>query len=94
MNADLSMIGAALVDRLLYHGADVMVADDGRVFVCFPEPGCGRRPNQSDDWQRGYTDGAMRELWELVQLVPAAREMVASNVRAYPSAKYTGGLMA
>lgn len=88
------MLGAAIVERFLQHGADVLVADDGKVQVIFPEPGIGRRPDERDPWMRGYTDGAMRELWQLVQLVPGARESVRDHVRLYPRGPYADGVLA
>ena len=94
MSGPLDVLGAAIVERLLHHGADVLVADDGRVQVMFPASGFGRRPVEHDQWMRGFTDGAMRELWELVQLVPGAREAVRDHVRLYPCERHANGVLA
>jgi len=84
MSDQLGMLGVMIVERLVELGAEIMVRDDGDVAVAFAQPGFGRRSREPDPWLSGFTDGAMRELWNIMKLVPGAEAAVREHVRAYP----------
>lgn len=58
MTAGRDILGAAIVECFLQHGAELRVSDTGELQAIFPEPGIGWRPIERAPLMRGDTDGS------------------------------------
>lgn len=88
----LDLFVAAWLERWrAFHGTVFLDLGTGKISAGFPMPGCGGRPDiegegRARDWQDGYEHGRIRELLDLLQLIPGAKEALADHVRRYPEA--------
>ena len=96
----LDLFIAAWLERWRsFHGNVDLDLDTGKVSTGFPMPGCGGRPDIEGDehsrtWKDGYEHGRIRELDDLLRLVPGARQALAEHIRRYPDAMGGHVLMA
>jgi hypothetical protein len=89
--AGLDLFAAAWLERFTELGGDVYAYEDGRMLSYFPEPGVGRRPEQCD-YERAKHDGRLRELCDLLHIMPGGREAVLSHLRQWPIAVHCDGV--
>jgi len=71
----------AIAERMAHHHAILRLGDEDRIEMLFPAPGVLGRPESPDVYQRGYHDGAMRELQMLVKMLPALRRAIRHQLR-------------
>jgi len=90
----LDLFAAALLERFREYHVPVVADNDGALQVWFPENGCGDRPRAASSLERDYQDGAVRELYRLMNLVPGGQEAVWQHVRRWPSKVYAEGALA
>lgn len=74
-------LAKAIAERMAHHHAILRLGDEDRIEMLFPAPGVLGRPETIDSYQRGYQDGAMRELQVLVKMLPALRCAIRHQLR-------------
>lgn len=87
----LDLFVAAWLERWQSFGGTVFLdLETGKTSSCFPMPGEGGRPKiegegYQRDWTDGFEHGRIRELHELMQLVPGATDALADHIKRYPN---------
>lgn len=96
----LDLFIAAWLERWhSFHGTVFLDLATGKISTGFPMPGCGGRPKiegegHARDWKDGFEHGRIRELDDLLRLVPGAKEALAEHIKRYPEACGGNTLMA
>jgi hypothetical protein len=96
----LDLFVAAWLERWRSFGGTVFLdLATGKVSTCFPMPGYGGRADiegegHARDWKDGYEHGRIRELDDLLRLVPGAKQALAEHIKRFPEAYGCDHLMA
>lgn len=88
----LDLFVAAWLERWhSFHGTVFLELATGKISTGFPMPGEGGRPHIEGEgykrhWTDGFEHGRIRELDDLLRLVPGARKALAEHIKQFPEA--------